>query len=136
MKEVVLFQREYSECPDDCDMGDFIFDNIMQGIEAVFEPSVLVGTIGRWNGTFNGYKYCHSFSDLRSALSGYDDIIIRQIGTRLRFTLIHHDGRHDVELRRLSDYGYNNRDNASFDYFCKATLKFIDRNTRNYGKVG
>jgi len=135
MKEVVLFQRDYNDYPDDCAVEDDIFNGIMQSIESIFEPCVLVGIVGRWNGRFDGYKYCHEFKDFQHAISGYDDIIIWQVGTRLHFTLIHHDGRHEMELRRLSDYGYDNRDNANFDYFNQATLKFINRNTRNYGKL-
>jgi hypothetical protein len=135
LKEVILFQREYSGCPDDCEMEDEILSGVYRCIEAIFEPCVLVGTVGRWNGTFSGYRYCHTFSDFQGAIGGYDDMIIRQVGTRLHFTLIHHDGRHEMELRRLSDYGYNNRDNASFDYFTEATMKFINRHTKNYGKL-
>ena len=135
MKEVILFQREYSDCPDECAVEDDILADIMRNIETVYEPSILTGTVARWNGSFSGYKYCHTFKDFQNAVSGYDDIIIRQIGTRLHFTLIHHDGRHEMELRRLNDYGYDNRDNACFDYFNEAALKFINRNTKNYGKI-
>ena len=135
MKEIVLFRRGLSDCPDDCTTEDDILQDIMQGIKATFEPCVLVGTVGRWHGTFNGYKYCHNFNDFQSAIGGYDDIVIRQIGTRLQFSLIHHDGRHEMELRRLNDYGYDNRDNACFDYFNEAALKFINRHTKNYGKI-
>jgi len=135
MKEVILFQREYTECPDDCTVEDDILQDIMRNIESVFEPCVLVGTVGRWNGTFNGYGYCHDFNAFQGAISGYDDIIIRQIGTRLHFTLIHHDGRHEMELRRFDDYSCNNRDDDSFDFFNEKTLRFINRHTKNYGKI-
>jgi hypothetical protein len=137
-KEIILFQcGVYNEnyCPDDYSMEEDTFNSVMQGIKAVFEPCVLIGKVGRWNGTFSGYKYCRDFKDLQNAISGYDDIIIRQIGTQLHFTLIHHDGRHEMELRRFNDYGYNNRDNACFDYFNEQALKFINRYTKNYGKI-
>ena len=135
MREVVVFERNAYNDSDDYAIKEDDFNDIMKNIEAVFEPCVFVGTVGRWNGTFQGYKYLPDLKDLRSAISGYDDIVIRQVGTRLNFTLIHHDGRHEMELRRLSDYGYNNRNNVSFDYFNEATLKYINRNTRNYGKI-
>jgi len=58
----------------------------------IFEPCVLIGIVGRWNGTFNEYKYYHYFKDLQNAISDYDDIVIQQIRVMLRFTLIYHDG--------------------------------------------
>ena len=135
MKEIILFQRNYSECPDECAVEDDILSDIMQGIKKTFEPCILVGTVGRWNGTFNGYRYCYDFKDFQSAVGGYDDIIIRQIGTRLQFTLIHHDGRHEMELRRFDDEGLNNHNEDSFSFFHEKTLKFINRHTKNYGKI-
>ena len=133
MKEIILFESG-SYCDDDCFLEEDTLNSVMESIKAIFEPSVFIGTVGRWNGTFSGYRYCHSFSDLQSAISGYD-LIISQTGARLHFTLLHHDGKHVMELRRLSDYGYDKRHNVNFDYFNEATVKFITRNTRNFGRI-
>ena len=138
MKERVLFQSDSHEQEvDDVDWDPetILLNSVLLGIKKIFGPSILVGTIGRWNGTFKGYKYCPTFQDLQNAISGYEDITIRQIGTRLHFTLTHHDGRHEMELRRLSDYGYEKRDNACFDYFNDEALRFINRYTKNYGRI-
>ena len=108
MEKIILFESG-SYCPDDYVLEEDDLNNVMESIKAIFEPSVFVGTVY--------------------------DLIITQTGARLHFTLLHHDGRHEMELRRLSDYGYNNRHNASFDYFNEATVKFIQHNTRNFGKI-
>jgi hypothetical protein len=137
LKEHVFFESgsyAQDDCPDAYEWEADALNDVLNEIKSKYEPCVLVGTVGRWNGTFNGYKYCHDFNGFRDAISGYD-IIIRQKGTRLHFTLIHHDGRHEMELRRLNDYGYNNRDRASFDYFIESTMKFINKHTNNFGKI-
>ena len=138
MQEVVLFQSN-SHChdidADDWGHEEFLLNSVLLAIQAIFKPSILVGVVGRWNGIFPGYKYCHNFCDLRDAISGYDEIVISQVGTRLKFTLIHHDGRHEMELRRLSDYGYDKRDRACFEYFNEEALRFIQRYTKNFGKI-
>lgn len=78
---------------------------------------VYLGTVGRWNGRFVGYKYCQFFNDLQNAISGYDAIIIKLTGTRLHFTPIHHDGRHEMELRRFNEYTLSDENNDCFDCF-------------------
>ena len=151
MKETILFQSGmygYSDCVDAdadthantdidavADVENDLLQSILQGIQAVFEPCILVGTVGRWNGKFVGYRYCQCYSVFENAISGYDDIIIKQIGTRLHFTLIHHDGRHEMELRRFNDCALNDPNRDCFQGFSDSTLNYINRNTNNFGKV-
>ena len=45
MKEVILFQRNYSECPDECATEDEILQDIMQGIKSTYEPCILMDTV-------------------------------------------------------------------------------------------
>jgi len=111
------------------------FNHVMRGIEAIFSQSVFVGTVGLWDGTRDGYRFCSDFKDLREVLSNYDDIIIRQIGTRLYFTLIHHDGRHEMELRRWNDGEWVNPHAFCLGEFDDMTLRFIKHSTENFGKI-
>jgi hypothetical protein len=114
--------------------GD-LYDDVMRSIEAVFGPSVLVGSLRLWHGRYVGYKYFRDFGDFQKAVAGYENILIRQIGTRLYFALIHHDGRHEAELRRFTDYGNDNLDKVNFDDFNQAASKFICRHTKAFGKI-
>jgi hypothetical protein len=88
---------------DDNNMKETAFDDVMRNIESIFEPSMFIGTVGVWHGRYKAYKFCENTKELREALMGYDDIIIRRIESQLWFTLIHHDGHHEIELRRITD---------------------------------
>lgn len=117
-----------------CEIGSRQFDNVMRAIKSNYEPSVLTGTVGRWDGTFCAYKYCHSFKELEDAICGkYDDVVIRQDGEKLYFTLIHHDGQHEMELRRLTDCDSNN--DICWDDFSEETVAFINRHTKDFGRI-
>jgi hypothetical protein len=127
----VLFQ---SGSYNDNDLEEMTYINVMRRIEAVFQPGVLVGSINLWHGRHTGYKYCRNFSEFLDTVSGYQDTVIRQVGTRVYFSLIHHDGRHEMELRRFTEYGYDNLDKVNFDVFNQAASKFIKRHTRDFWK--
>jgi hypothetical protein len=127
-----LFYKD--ECPYDCVQEKMALNRILQSIETCFTPSVLVGTVGLWNGTFDGFRYCLDFGEFRNVVSEYDNIVIRQIGTQLHFTLIHHDGRHEMELRRFTDYGYNHLNEYHFECFDEKTLKFIKCHTEGFAE--
>lgn len=123
------------ERPDDCMLEEMTFNSVMQSMEALYAPSVFVGTVGVWSGRFTGYRYCCDFKDFMGVIGNYDDITIRQVGTQLHFTLRHHDGRHEMELRRLTDYGCNHLSSVDLEHFSEETVQFIKRHTRNFGKI-
>lgn len=163
MREIILFQSgiysNYSDLDDYQKQNDIDFeateskanredyllnryyedeaDNLhclLTDISNMLQPCFLVGTVGRWNGTFDGYKYISDINDLKNALNDYE-LKISQVGTRLFFTLYHHDGSNYMELRKLTDYGLNNLNICSLNHYTTHTLQFIKRYTRNFGKL-
>lgn len=126
-------KRDISECYGFIEQEDF--DCIMQEIKSVFDTSVLIGTLGLWHGKPTSFKLCSEFKDLERAVSGYDDITITQLGTRLFFALHHHDGTNHMELRRFNKYGSERLNEVCLDYFSEENIKFIKRCTKNFGKV-
>jgi hypothetical protein len=138
LKEILLYQSEakyQEEGWNNFLLEEFKFDHVMRDIQEFYTPSVLVGTVGVWTGRFAGYRYCSDFEDFRKFISTYDDIDIRQIGVKLHFTLKHHDGRHEMELRRLTEYGYDHLDVTSMEFFNEETLAFIKRHTNDFGEI-
>jgi len=130
--EEILFQSgDYnSEAEEDLVLGD-----LLKQISSHYTPSVLLGSLGFWDGRTEGYKYCHEFKDFKYTLGNYDGYIFRRIGTRLYVTLIHHDGHHEMELRRLTDYGIENMYSDYVAYFTDKALEFFKRNTEDFGKI-
>jgi len=129
--EDTLFERGYISPA----QAELEFDDLMQRVKSIFKPSVLIGSLGLWNGRCTGYKYCRDFDEFLSAISDYNNVIIRQVGTQLCITLVHHDGRHEMELRRLTDYGNEHMDGIFFDYYNEKALDFINHNTESFGYV-
>ena len=128
--EVVLFggglQRD--------DYAYETLDEILQDMESVFTPSVFIGTLGLWDGRHNAYRFCHDFNEIRRIIGNYDDVIISQVGTRLHFTFIHHDGRNELELRRLTDYGHDNVDSMKYAALEDA-LEYSKTHSEDFGVI-
>jgi len=130
MKTTILFRSEL-----DIDDEDYLLEDLLSDIEAIFEPCFMIGTVGRWNGSTDGYKYIHTMNDFRNTIAAYDIIEISQTGTRIGINLYHHDGTHYMELRKLTGYGYDNCYKYDFSYYNQSAKSFIDKYTKNFGKV-
>lgn len=78
-------------------------DTTMQlGSQTVDGVIVAFARVGRWNGTFNGYKkLSNQVSDIMDF--NYDDAEWYSDGKDIRATLAHHDGQHTVLYRVCKD---------------------------------
>jgi flavodoxin len=131
-EEILFDSRSYCQDEDTGAMEEDEFNKVMRSIEAVFKPSVLVGVVGLWDGKRDGYKYCEDINELlRVITNDYDDIVIRQIGSGLHFILIHHDGRHEMELRRLTEEGINH----SYKLSEPEASEFIKLHSIDFGRI-
>lgn len=85
----------------DDDWYNYIERNLINDIEQ--NHFVCSGTLGLWDGTYDGGGVLKNRSDFFSLLDGYT--IIDDEDGRLFVTSIHHDGSNKFELRRLTDLG-------------------------------
>ncbi len=136
-EEVIFDSRDYDVDAEGLSpLFDYDYCKLLSNIKAKFTPSVLIGTVGVWSGTHKGFNYYLGFAELKQAIAEYDDLIVRQKGERLYFTLLHHDGRHNLELRRLTAYGAEHDDKLNADlYELDDIFEFIEKNTEPFGKI-
>ena len=62
---------------------------------------ILIGSVGRWNGTFNGYKRIHCASEIFGSCEEFFFTINNK--NHLEITMCHHDGRHHMSLLAIRD---------------------------------
>lgn len=64
---------------------------------------IAIGTVGRWNGTFNGGKvFGNNLNEILYA-GDCDDISVTYDRYNVHSILAHHDGRHNMTYRMLKD---------------------------------
>ena len=127
--EIVLFESGvYADRVQEED----VFNRVMRDIETVFKPSVLIGTVGLWHGRHNGYRYIRNFKELQETVCSYDSVIIRQSESGLWFTLIHHDGYHEMELRCIIDDDNFDWEDLRFSYFDEGVWQYIIDNSEHF----
>lgn len=85
----------------DDDWYNYIEMNLINDIEQNY--FVCSGTLGLWDGTYEGGGVLKNRKDFMSLLDGYT--IVDDDGGRLLVTSIHHDGTNQFELRRLTKLG-------------------------------
>ena len=66
---------------------------------------LLTGTVGRWNGTFEGGKFISNVNELISSLSHLDIITFTDDNGHLKIEGSHHDGSDSYELKKLTSKG-------------------------------
>ncbi len=106
---------------------------VMRGIEDTYGPSILIGTVGLWFGSHSAFRYCQEFGEFDQAVRSYDDIIIRRKDDRLYFTLIHSNGRHEMELRKIITDKYDYFDDRGF--ISAEEWDVLMKNSRPFGKI-
>lgn len=111
-------RKDYAECADipveeveDQDVWNHIYQDIEvsyedehYNLDKTLEGRVLaIAKVGRWNGTFSGYKILRD--NLNSILwsGNCDDIKVYADKNTVRSTMYHHDGRHEVEYRMIKE---------------------------------
>lgn len=71
---------------------------------------LLVGTVGRWNGTYAGGTYVETFGDIQRFWTDCDYVKVYDKGGHLYFEGSHHDGTNYAELRRVTRKGQELRE--------------------------
>ena len=64
---------------------------------------IAIGTVGRWNGTFNGGKVLGNNLNEILYAGDCDDICVTYDRYNVHSILAHHDGRHNMTYRMLKD---------------------------------
>ena len=76
---------------------------------------LLVGTCGRWDGTYDGGSYVNEFDDLYKFWEDCDYIKVYDEGGHLYIKASHHDGNNYAELKELTCKGNSYADNHYWD---------------------
>jgi hypothetical protein len=139
-KDGVLFDsRLYESGTDDNSeavaLEDEDFKWVLDHFGTCFTTSVFIGKVNLLDGEHRGYKFCDSIDDLHNFIGRFPHIVIRQIGTRIFFTLIGYAERHEMELRRLSEEGRMEYFEDMLFIFTEGAFRFIRRNSTTFGKV-
>lgn len=95
---------------------------------------ILLGSVGRWNGTFDGGIILgNEESDLRKVMGDYDEVTVAEEDTKqLSMEFSHHDGSHfmylftlpedTLELAKALDYESNVKDIYDEEFLAKADI--------------
>lgn len=104
---------------------------------------ILDGTVQFWDGCGHGGAFAGDWDEFLRILNGYE-VIVSAKGRQLFFDLVHHDGTHSFEMRRVTEKGYawynNNPYLHTSDYAQHLasvkgyTKMMFDKNFVNYSK--
>ena len=80
---------------------------------------LLTGSIGAWNGRFDGGFIFNTFDEFTRCFTKCDYVKITDNKGHLEIKCSHHDGTNCYEVKRISDFGYewyNNHGCYMYDY--------------------
>lgn len=63
----------------------------------------LIGTVGRWNGTYESINYYNNTSEIMNAIANYNTIKVSSDSSGVHLTLGHHDGEHNFTFYTFKD---------------------------------
>lgn len=129
---------EGDEYPSDDQVWDEInftvetcWDDVKRELEKVFDGKrnfLAVGTCGLWNGTFaGGFTFDNLNRLMNIALKDCDYFKFWDENGHLFLQGWHHDGTNIVEIRELTDRGYNKLCKWEYDYSNHTSEKEIHR---------
>lgn len=140
-KTVKLTRKEYADSIskqvlyDACyDSNCFWFDDCKDELARVGEGSLIaIAQVGRWNGTFSGYKEVKNLEDVMYSNCDFERVYVDSNGD-LRKEECHHDGSNSILYRYWKDITEEQKDNfLSKIYAGKVTRADITRYTRKAG---
>jgi len=97
-----VIEQVYSD--DECNFDDFKYE-FSKFIDESRNGFILCGTVGRWDGRYNGGCYVHDFDDLYKFWDGCRDIKVYDEKGHLYIEATHHDGSNYAELKEITDKG-------------------------------
>ena len=85
----------------------YMWDEFRWAMEKLLDetPCLILGTCGRWDGTYDAGSFIRTFSDLRRGLSHFDELNIYEMNGHLYIEGYHHDGKDFYEIKRLTNKG-------------------------------
>ena len=140
-----------TECYEDEDGGydweltQIYWDDLAYELKKLIENAeygvILTGTVQHWNGKGYGGAHVMLWENFTKLLDGYE-VIVSAKGRQLFFDLVHHDGTHSFEMRRVTEKGYawyNNNPYLHTSDYAQHLLKIkgytkhmFDKNFANY----
>ena len=93
-----------------------------------------VGTVGRWDGTFEGGKIINTFRELLDIFEDCDYIKFEDENGHLYVTGSHHDGSISVEVKELTQKGEDYADRHEYDMSDRELHKKL-WNSSNYSRL-
>ena len=100
------------------------WDDVKYELEKFFDKGIawlLTGSIGTWNGRFNGGFIFNTFDEFTRCFTNCDYIKITDNKGHFEIECSHHDGTNFYKVKRVSDFGYEYYNNNCYDY-CDETL--------------
>jgi|GEM_PF-4903842 len=108
----------------ECRQQDFFSER--EGLEETLGKSKLLvfGSIGRWDGTSIGWDVKSTFEEIiQETMRDCESFEVWDENGHLFVEGIHHDGRNQVEIRMLTDEGYEQYDLAENETSCPAVKR-------------
>lgn len=120
------------------EMNDMYLDDERLNLsDLVYDEIIVLGTLGRWNGTAHGYKIIES-GKVSDCFYSEDDIVTWYIDryNNFRYTGIHHDGTNSYLYRAWRENISDEQKENFLDkiYYNKVTSKDITKYTKSIGK--
>lgn len=143
-KEVEVTQEEYAKAKltdekiyDECYLqNELWFDDERVNLSSVDDSGELIAIadIGRWNGTFSGYKRIENLPDVLYSSCDYERVYVDSNGD-LRKEESHHDGNNSILYRYFKDNLTEEQKDNFLDkiYNGECTQSDITRYTRKAG---
>ena len=107
---------------DECD-----WDDAKVELSDFFERKdvIMVGTIGRWDGTYDGGMIGEFWDIYWKAIKDCDYIKIYDVNGHFYIYCSHHDGNNFFEVREVTDKGYEYYDRWQYDYGNNKSERYI-----------
>lgn len=100
--------------------NDCEWDNAKYDIEKFIRengPLLVVGSLGLWDGRYDGGKICRDFRELAGAWEHCDYIKIYDQNGHMYIECSHHDGTNYWECKLLTEKGENYAEDHSWDMY-------------------
>ena len=125
MEDIEILREVYNEGLDQNDndyysdevISEFEWENICDNYNSIFKLNdfsdcLLIGTVALWNGTHKSCMYISDPQDLKEKCTDYEIIRFKRKGNKLFIELVHHDGTHEFEVKRINKKGMDRLSNV------------------------
>lgn len=105
-------------------------DSCLQCLEKYLKahPLLVTGSVGCWDGTYEGGKVIENSRELWKLFDGCDFYKIEDIKRHLYIECSHHDGTNYYEIRELTNKGYKFYQNYGWDMSRRELCEYLKYN--------